>query len=244
MMLRNAFTALCCAALYACAWSGYEADYFSTGHVRVLHQQNVCTPQGDEVPDAELIYSGNIGLGRLVATRNAWEVYARQIAMESDADIALVSPCPDASSSRSFEHAQISVWRSTDFTAPLNEPMPAPQTTLVPPPDTSYATRLNDIFACSTGASARAGYTEGMSLILAEIDATEFFSSDWYFPGYARIDEHFRPTRSGSKATSMLSSQRQQADRSASSYLALSPPERARFARQYLSCLWGKGYRL
>jgi hypothetical protein len=138
----------------------------------------------------------------------------------------------------------IQVWRTREFTAPSNEPVPKAGTTSIPPPETTYAKRLDDIFDCLSSPSKQNPPIEQENPLLADLDSLDFPSSDSYFRGYARIDAYFRPTRSGSKRTSMLVSERPRADQVAGSYLRLTPPERAQRAKQYISCLLERGCRV
>ena len=103
-----------CASISGCASHAYEKELFATGHVRVVHSEQHCEDieqsDGFEVPNADLVLSRVDGIGYYVATKTAWEVRARQLAAELDADISRVRPCDGEGGG--FQYAQIEVWRT------------------------------------------------------------------------------------------------------------------------------------
>ncbi len=235
-----------CASLSSCALLGYERDTFATDHVRVIHSERHCKAAeqsvGGEVPDAELVLSGVHGLGYLVATKTAWEVLARQLAAELDGDISLVRPC-DGASGHGFKYAQIQVWRTRGFSPIVHEELPPPGITLSAPSGATYGARLRDILDClEKSLTVATPLSAENKARLAGVNATDFFSSERHFPGYANIDRHFRPTRSDSLRLSMIESNRGKADWAAGRYGAVSPDSRLRYAEQYLICLLDRGY--
>ncbi len=234
-----------CASISGCLSMGYEEDRFATGHVRVVHSERHCKDvdqsAGSEVPNADLVVSEVNGLGYFVATKTAWEVSARQLAAERDGDISLVRPCDGKRGA--FQYAQIEVWRTQGF-SPIVQEEPPPQVgMLAAPPRATYGARLQNIFDCLEqpwgGVTPLSAENKAR---LGSVDATEFLSSGRYFPGYAKIDRYFRPTRSDALSLSMILSDRSKADLEARRYRALSPNSRSRYAEQYLICLLDRGY--
>ncbi|MCF7981580.1 MAG: hypothetical protein K9K86_06315 [Pseudomonadales bacterium] len=232
-------------SLSGCASLGYEKALFATDYVRVVHSERHCKDveqsTGAEVPNADLVLSRVDGLGYFVATKTAWEVRARQLAAELDADISLVRPCGREGG---LQYAQIQVWRSRGFSPIVQEETPPREGTLSAPSRATYGARLQNIFACLERSRAVVTLISAKNKVrLGKVDATEFFSSDAYFPGYAKIDRYFQPTRADTLTLSMILSDRYRADWEAERYLALSPKSRSLHAEQYLICLLDHGYR-
>ena len=125
-----------------------EREWFASEYVRVLHSDRHCkdvdrslTPP---IANVDLVESATIGIGGLGDKRADWEVIARSIAFERDGDLALVRPCDGDPSSMEF--AQIEVWRTRGFTPNVQDD-PFPESgTLMPPPEATYGTRLQNIF--------------------------------------------------------------------------------------------------
>ena len=234
-----------CASISGCASLAYEKELFATDHVRVVHSERHCRDVEQsgqsEVLNADLVLSRVDGIGYFVATKTAWEVRARQLAAELDADVSLVRPCDGKADG--FRYAQIEIWRSRGFSSIVHEDLPPQAGTLAAPRGASNGARLQNIFDCLE--QSRAVVTpisaEGKAR-LGSVDATEFFSSGRYFPGYAKIDSYFRPTRSDSLRLSMILSDPSKADWEAGRYRALSPGSKSRHAQQYLICLLDRGY--
>jgi hypothetical protein len=234
-----------CASLSGCLSLGYEEDRFATSHVLVVHSERHCKDvkqsDGSEFPDADFVGSRVDGIGRLAATRTAWEVHARQLAAERDADISLVRLCDGKK--LAFQYSQVQMWRTRGFNPTVYKESPPQAGTLVPPPGATYGARLQNIFECFE--KARVSHdrisTENEAR-LAKVRPTEFFSSGRYFPGYAKVDKYYRPTRVGELGLSMILSDRSKADWAASIYLALSPEGRSLLAGHYMICLFDRGY--
>lgn len=237
---------LACASISGCAsLQGYETDRFATDHVRVIHSERHCKDVEQsgqpEVANADLVLSGVRGIGYFVATKTAWEVLARQLAAELDADVSLVRPCDGKGGG--FRYAQIEIWRSRAFSPVVHEDLPPQGGTLAAPLGATYGARLRNIFDCLEQSRVVVTPLSAESKArLGSVDATEFFSSGRHFPGYAKIDRHFRPTRSDSLALSMILFDRSKADREANRHSALSPEGKSRHAQQYLICLLDRGY--
>lgn len=234
-----------CATMLGCLRQTYEKELFAIDHVRVVHSERHCKDAeqstGAGFPNADLVFSRVDGLGYFVATKTAWETRARQLAAELDADISLISPCEGEGVS--FQYAQIQVWRSRGFRPTEHEEHPAEKGTLSAPPHATYGARLRNIFDCLEQARAVvAPPTAENKVRLGSVDATEFFSSDAYFPGYAKIDSYFRPTRAAALRLSMILSDPYRAAIEADWYWALSPSRRTYYAEQYLICLFDRGY--
>lgn len=234
-----------CASISGCASLGYEKELFATDHVRVVHSERHCKDVEQsgqsEVPNADLVSSGLNGLGYFVATKTAWEVFARQLAAELDADVSLVRPCDGKI--RAFRYAKIEIWRSRGFSPIVHEDLPPQGGTLVAPRGATYGARLQNIFDCLEQSRVVVTPLSAESKArLGSVDATEFFSSGRHFPGYAKIDRYIRPTRSDSLRLSMILYDRSKADWEAGRYSALSPESKSRHAQQYLICLLDRGY--
>lgn len=229
------------AATAGCALSGYETDSFEVANVHVVHSRQHCSDGAYSVPDAELLDTLDLGIGRLVATDRAWEVMARQVAVELGGDLAVVSPCDGEP--RTFEFAQLTVWRTPNF-KPTTQEEALPQSgTLLAPSQTNSGEGLQNILDCLEESRDETNLLAPDDRErLGGVDATEFFSSDRYFPGYAKIDRYFRPTRTGDKRLSMINSGRAKADQSAMIYGKLSAEEKRHFAERYLVCLLNRGY--
>lgn len=228
--------------------SGYETEYFASADVRVIHSPRHCKDSAaavePEIVGAELVLSRVDGLGGLVATRRAWELRARQLATELDADVAVVRPCEFEVREWQWEVAQTELWRTSGYAPSVQEAPPTPGVTLAAPEGSTYGARLQDLFDClELAAAATPGSPASDRARLAGVDATEFFASDPYFPGYAEIDRHYRPTRGGGLRLSMIVSRRDLVDWAAGRYVAASPEDRVHYAEHYLVCLLDRGYR-
>ena len=228
--------------------SGYETEWFAPADVRVIHSQRHCkdaaAPVEQEIADAELVLSRVEGLGSLVATRRAWELQARQLATELDADIAVVRPCEGEVREWQWEVAQTEVWRTRDYEPAVREEPPVPGATFSAPEGATYGARLQHLYTCLELAEAATAQASASNRArLSGVDATEFFSSGRYFPGYAKIDRYYRPTRGDERRLSMIVSRRSFADWAAGRYLSLPPEGRLHFAEHYLVCLLDRGYR-
>lgn len=237
-----------CLSISGCLSFAYEKDLFAIDHVRIVYSERHCKAAGQsigpEVPNADLVLSEVHGLGYFVATKTAWEVHARQLAAELDGDISLVRPCDDPFPGEvwGFQYAQTEVWRTRGFSPIVHEEPPPKGVTLAAPPQTTYGNRLQNIFDCLEQARVVVTPLSAENIIrLGSLNATEFFSSGRYFPGYAKIDRNFRPTRTDELKLSMIVSDRPRADWAAGRYLAAN--SRSRFAEQYLICLLDRGYR-
>lgn len=223
----------------------YEDDRFANDHVRVVHSERHCNklPQSGqaEVANADLVFSEVHGLGYLVATKTAWEVRARQLAAERDADVSLVRPCDGERGS--FQYAEIEVWRSRGFIPIVNEDRAPQRGTLAAPRGATNSARIQNIFDCLEQSRVVVTPLSAESKArLGDVDATEFFTSGRHFPGYAKIDRYFRPTRSDSLTLGMILSRRSAAVWEAHRYSALSREGKSRHAQQYLVCLLDRGY--
>lgn len=222
-------------------------EWFASEYVRVVHSdwhcKDVDRSRAPPFANADFVESATIGIGGLGDKRADWEVIARSIAFERDGDLALVRPCDGDRSSMEF--AQIEVWRTKGFTPKVQDD-PFPESgTLMPPPKTTYGTRLQNIFECFEQTRVtRSPMTSENKQRLGSVDATEYFSSGRYFPGYARVDSYFRPTNTGDLRLSMLHLDRPKADWAANVYESLSREEKPRFAERYLGCLFDRGYSL
>jgi len=235
---------LACAMISGCASLGYERELFPSDNIRVIHSERHCKVLDQTVttpfPKADHIETIEYGIGRFVATRTAWEVIARQLAIELDADLALIRPCDGEV--WGIQYAQIEVWRTRGFNPIVEELFPE-SGTLMAPSDTTYGTRLQNIFECFEQARVTSGSaTPENKKRLGRIDATDFFSSGPHFSGYARIDQYFRPTYSGELSMSVIKFYRERADWSAGIYRELSPNEKILFAEHYIICLLDRGY--
>lgn len=237
---------LVCATLSGCAvLVGDEVNRFSTGHVRVIHSEKSCKEDdplaANLLPNADRIESIDFGIGRF-SSKASWEVLAREVATERDADIALIRPCDGEN--WGLQYAQIEVWRTRGFDPIVQDEAPAENGTLMAPSRTSYGTRLQDIFECFEQARVTYGPVapEGRRR-LGNIVATDYFSTGPYFPGYMRVDRFYRPARSGDLSLTMVhADHRFKADWAAGIYHRLSPQEKLPFAERYLVCLLDRGY--
>jgi hypothetical protein len=239
------FLASAIAMLSGCGMLAQQ-EWFASEYVRVVHSDRHCKDLDESAAppfgDADLVESALIGEGILSGAD--WEAIARSIAFERDGDLAVVKPC-NGNRSIVEELAQIEVWRTRGFTPKVQDD-PLPESgALMPPPQTTYGTRLQNIFECFEQAHTMRGpvSTENRQR-LGNIDATGYFSSGRYFPGYARVDKYFRPTNTGDLRLSMLRLDRPRSDRAANIYQSLSPEEKQSFAERYLECLFDRGYRL
>jgi hypothetical protein len=235
-----------CALLSGCGMLA-EREWFASEHVRVAHSDRHCNDVGlsaaSPFVNADLVESATIGIGGLGDKKTDWEVIARSIAFERDGDLALVRPCDG--DRPSMEFAQIEVWRTRGFTPKVQDDPSPERGTLMPPPQTTYGTRLQNIFECFEQARVtRSPITSVNKKQLGAIDATEYFSSGGYFPGYARVDRYFRPTNTGDLRLSMLHLDRPQSAWAANVYENLSQEEKPLFAESYLGCLFDRGYGL
>ena len=233
--------------LSACASQAYEKELFATDHVRVVRSETHCKDlepsDRSELPGADLVLLRVDGIGYFVATRTAWEIRARQLAAELDADLALIRPCDGERGGLKYAH--IEVWRSRGVSSIVREEPPPNRDTLDAPAETTYGGRLGDIFDCLEQARTAARPPSAANMArLAGIDPRDYFSADAYFPGYAKIDTYFRPARSGGLRLSMILSERFRADAEARRYLALSQDSQSLYAEQYLFCLLDRGYRI
>ena len=249
---RSAVTAislilvLVCAVLSGCAsLSGNEVDRFATGHVRVVHEEKNCKDvdqsAATSLPNADRIESIDFGLGRFTS-KVSWEVLAREVATELDADIALIRPCDGES--WGFQYAQIEVWRTRGYDPVVQGELYPENGALVAPSSTSYGVRLQNIFECFEQARVTSGsITPESRKRLGNIIATEYFSPGPYFAGWVRIDRHYRPARSGDLSLAMVHADRRfKADWAAGIYQNLSANEKLPFAERYLVCLLDRGY--
>ena len=235
---------LLCATVSGCVSLGYERELFPSDNVRVIHSEKHCKDVGQSVstqfPNADRIEIFDIGIGLLVATRTAWEVIARQLAAELDADLSLVRPCDGEDS---FQYAQIEVWRTRGFKPIVKEEYRPESGTLMAPSQTTYSDRLKNIFECFEQARVTSSpITPESKKRLGHVDATQFFSPGPYFDGYARVDKYFRPTRAGELSLAKIYSGRARAAWAAGIYRELSADERQPFAERYLICLLDRGY--
>jgi len=221
-------------------------------HVRLMHSERHCRETdisaASPFPNADHVESVIYGSSRLLRLSGSeWEWKARQIAVERDADLSLMRPCDGGeSASSAFKFVQIEVWRTRGFTAPTLQDEPRPESgTLMAPSRTTYGTRLQNIFECFEQARVSNGpvTTENKQRI-GKIDATDFFTPDAYFTGYARIDRYYRPTRTGALSLSGILLDRGKADWASGVYLRLSKEEKTHFADRYLVCLLDRGYGL
>lgn len=233
-----------CALLLGCGMLA-EREWFASEYVRVVHSDRHCKvvdfPGEPPFANADLVESATIGIGGLGDKRADWEVIARSIAFERDGDLALVRPCDGDPSSMEF--AQIEVWRTSGFTPKVQDD-PLPESgTLMPPPQTTYGRRLQNIFECFEQARVtKSTITSENKQKLGGVDVTEYFSSGRYFPGYARVDRYFRPTNTGDLRLSMLHLDRPKSAWAANVYENLSAEEKPLFAESYLGCLLDRGY--
>jgi len=223
-----------------------ERERFASEYVRVVHSDRHCkdVEQSVALPfvNTDLVDSVVIGLAGPGDLRTDWEVIARSVAFERDGDIAIIRPCDGADQ---FKYAQIEVWRTRGF-SPRVQDDPLPESgTLMPPPQTTYGTRLQIIFECfEKSRVSRGPITPENRKRIGSVDATEYFASGRYFAGYARVDRYFRPTNTGELRLSMLHLDRPRSAWAASIYQKLSPDEKRLFAEQYLGCLFDRGYSL
>jgi hypothetical protein len=230
----------------------YETERFSVGSVKVINPGHHCKDakelRGLDVENAELVTSRVHGLGRFVATDTAWNVLARQLATEVDGDIAVIRPC--GGKHIASDDRQVEIWRTRGYKPTVKEQPPTPGVTLGAPAGSSYGMRLNDVHSCLEHAQTRiAGLSANEQARLPKLNAVEFFSSGRHFAGYAKIDRHYRPTRSESETPnamrlSMTLSRRSDADRSAEIFSSSTQQGQLLFAERYLGCLFSRGYRL
>ena len=248
----------CVCLLHAGCATLYEKEWFATADVRVIHSERHCrdsaTPAGSETAGAERVLSQDRGIGRLAASRTSWEVLARQLATENDGDRAVIRPC-DGPAGLVEESVQIEIWRTRGYTPRVVEEPPAPGIAFHAPPGASYGTRLKTIYGClEEVAELPAPLSAGDRARLPGVDATEFFASDRHFPGYAKIDWHFRPSRASkptwsdpqhvhARGLSMTETRRDLAGWAARRYLDSAPQERRWYAERYLLCLIDHGFR-
>lgn len=235
---------LMCVAVSGCTSSAYERERFTSDYVRVVHSSEHCKDVDraptTEFQKADLVRISDHGIGRFVATRTGWEVIARQLAAELDADLALVRPCDGE---YSFKHVQIEVWRTRGFKPTAREEYSSDSGALMTPSQSTYGSQLKDIFGCFEQARVTSGpISPDNKERLGLIDATEFFASGRYFSGSPRVDNYFRPTRMGDLRLSMIYSDREKAAWAANLYRELPSDEKQRFAERYLICLLDRGY--
>ncbi|HEY5790910.1 MAG TPA: hypothetical protein VIX81_09815, partial [Gammaproteobacteria bacterium] len=226
--------------LAGCAVLGYEKAFFATADVRLVHSDIHCNATAAGLADAELVVSRLDGIGRLAATRAAWEFRARQLATELGGDVAVMRPCTGEYTAMEFK--QIEVWRTQGYAPTVHEEPAPPGMTLTAPPGAGYATRLQHVDACLEHAyAARVPPPHAERARLPAGDLTAFFSSGRHFPGYAQLDRHYQPTRAIGPSLSeplrddvprlsMTLARRDFADWAAGRYLALPPEGRAHFA--------------
>ena len=232
-------------ANFGCALSGYEKDLFASDHVVVVHSKKHCNETVNlyesELANADLVFSRVDGLGRLVATNAAWEVQARQLATELDANYALIRPCDGDGAA--WEYAQIQLFRDPAVNLHVLEEPSAAKGTLIASSQTSYGSRLKNIINCLKHSHAN---TSPLAIEsknrLDGFSAMDFFSSDAYFPGYAKLDKYFRPTNQDELRLSMVLSERSSAEYEARYYNDLTPEDKTHYAEQYLNCLLDRGY--
>ena len=137
------------------------------------------------------------------------------------------------------------MWRSQGFHPVVHEDAPPRGETLAAPPGASYGARLQDIFDCLEQARVTdAPLSTTNKVRLGNIEAMKFFSSDRHFPGYAKVDRFFRPTRTGDLRLSMINADRARAFWAAGIFEGLSEEEKSQFAERYLVCLLDRGYGL
>lgn len=234
------------AFMSGCLSMFYERELFATGDVQVVHSEQPCSADqhsaGSEVPNADLLRFDEIGLGYFVATQRAWEVHARQLATEVDGDIVSIRLCDGVR--RGFKHAQLQVWRTRGFVPTVREPMLLPGVTLEAPPGATYGARLKNIFDCLEESHGDIPLSAENKARLVGVDATRFFATGRYFPGYAKVDRYIRPTSEDALALSMIVSDRLRADHEARVYLSYPIDGRSLHAAKYLVCLLDRGYRL
>jgi hypothetical protein len=254
---RSVTLGLVCASLSGCGalQASYETEHFATDDVRVVystaHSDWRCVDLEwsveSEVSNADRVTSSVDGLGTSVATVTAWTIKARQLAAELDGDISYVRLCEEdyprlLGMVKVFQFALLQVWRSKGFKPTVHEEPALQGITLAAPPGATYGARLLDIFECLEKSHGETPLNTGNKARLGSADTTEFFTSGRYFPGYARIDRSFRPTRSGALSLSMIESNRFRAAHEAGVYLSYPPESRRLHADQYLICLLGRGY--
>jgi len=217
-------------------------------HVRLVHSELHCrdvdkaaTPPFVNADHVETTVWGASVFLSLYGSEWGWK--ARQLAVERDADLSLIRPCDGEGS---FKFAQIEVWRTRGFTPPMFQDEPRPESgTLMAPSSSTYGIRLQNIFECFEQARVTSGpITTENKQRLGNVDATDLFTSDYYFPGYARIDRYYRPTRTGELSLSGILFDRPKADWAAWIYQKLSPNEKTDFAERHLICLLDRGYSL
>ena len=236
--------ALVCTLISGCGMLA-EREWFASDYVRVVYSEQHCKDANPAAAspfvDADFVESATLGIGGLGDKRSDWQVIARSIAFERDGDLALVRPCDGDSAA--LEFAQIEVWRTRGFTPAVHDD-PLPESgTLTPPPNTTYGSRLQDIFNCFEQARVTSSpVTNESNQRPSSVDATEYFSSGRHFPGYAKVDRYFRPTTTGDLRLSMLRLDRPRSAWAANIYETLTPEKKAVLAEQYLSCLLERGY--
>ncbi len=236
---------LCVAMIMSSCALGYR-EWFPANNIHVIHSELHCRdadqPVTTQFPNSDLVYTENWGIGLFVASRKNWEIIGRQLAAEMDGDISLIRPCDGQGSS--FEFKQLEVWRTRGF-KPQVEEYRRDAGVLMAPVQSTYGTRLKDIFECFEQARMTdEPISSDNKKRLGQVNATEFFNPDPYFSGYPRVDQHFRPARTGDLSLSMIYSDRARAAWAAGIYKELPYEEKPRFADRYLACLLNRGYRL
>ena len=117
----------------------------------------------------------------------------KDLAFRSEADIVIIRPSDTLK--RVVWLLRAEVWRTKGYMQQIEDNVPMPGTTLLPPPGMTYTTRIRNIEACASEAIRRNGQalTEQEMSLLAGRDTTAFIA----FPGHPRRDPFWRPTQLG-----------------------------------------------
>jgi hypothetical protein len=189
--------------------------------VRVVRFDETPSENSDQppgIPNADLVETKAIGFGH--STYNdSIDRWAKMFAYHNDADVVVVRPTRRRTLSREF---RFEAWRTKGYKQKIQDDIPEPGSTLLPPPSTTYTTRYRNVDECVANArqSEFPSLTEEEKSFLSGRDTRAFVD----FSGTPKIDDRQRPRQFGMETR------------------ALGPSVPKGATDRYVLCLMRRGY--
>jgi hypothetical protein len=204
-MMRGLGTLVLLSSLAGCVTIADSLLLHIPVNVRVIHSDRTASgekghyayaSQGEEpnVRDtADLVVTENWSIGIAYRSRETIEWMGKDLAFRNESDIVVIRPS-DALD-RVVWKLRAEVWRTKGYTQRIEDDVPKPGTTLIPPPSMTYKIRVQNIEECAweAGRLHSQALTEQDVALIAGRDTAAFV----VWPGYARRDAFWRPTQLG-----------------------------------------------
>ncbi|OIO74533.1 MAG: hypothetical protein AUJ57_02095 [Zetaproteobacteria bacterium CG1_02_53_45] len=204
--MRNCLSALLLiVGLSCCATFSDPLLPFIPVHVQVIHSDKTASGEHghyayaspDAVPNlsdtADLVTIKSWNIGILFRSLETIEWMAKDDAFRNEADIVVIRPRDTLN--HVVWHLDAEIWRTKGYQQQINDDIPTPGTTLLPPPDTTFKIRVRNIEECAAESATlqHQPLSEDEASLIAGRD-TSLFIDIVHDP---RHDFFWRPTQLG-----------------------------------------------